>query len=89
MATRDNEDQRPVLKMAQDEARFGRVSIPRRCWAPPGIRPRAPRQMIREYTYVYAAVAPAEGKMTALVLPGTTTALRHLFLLPVSQTFQE
>ena len=89
MATRDNEDQRPVLKMAEDEARFGRVSIPRRCWAPPGIRPRGPRQLIREYPWVYAAVAPAEGKMTALVLPGTTTAMMQILLLHVSQTFHE
>ena len=75
--------------MAEDEARFGRVSIPRRCWAPPGVRPRAPRQMIREYTYVYAAVAPGEGKMTALVLPGANTVLMQLFMTHVSQTFQE
>ena len=27
--------------MAQDEGRFGRISRPHRCWAPPGIRPHA------------------------------------------------
>jgi hypothetical protein len=43
--------------------------------------------MIREYTYVYAAVAPAEGKMTALVLPGANTAMMQGFLEHVSQTF--
>lgn len=75
--------------MAEDEGRFGRVSIPRRSWAPAGVRPRAPRQMVREYTYVYAAVAPAEGKMTALVLPTANTAMMQLFLEHVSQTFAE
>jgi hypothetical protein len=55
--------------MAEDEGCFGRLSIPRRAWAPPGVRPHAPRQVIREYTYVYAAVAPAEGLMTSLILP--------------------
>lgn len=73
--------------MAEDEGRFGRVSIPRRAWAPPGIRPRAPRQIVREYTYVYAAVAPAEGKMTSLILPTVNTAMMQLFLEHVSQTF--
>ena len=34
-----------------------------------------PGQIVREYTYVYAAVAPAEGKMTALVLPTANTAM--------------
>jgi hypothetical protein len=45
--------------------------------------------MVREYTYVSAAVAPAEGKMTALVLPTANTAMLHLFLEQVSQTFKE
>jgi hypothetical protein len=75
--------------MAEDEGCFGRVSIPRRAWAPPGVRPRAPRQIVREYTYVYAAVAPAEGKLTSLILPTATTAMMQLFLEHVSQTFAE
>lgn len=75
--------------MAEDEGRFGRVSIPRRAWAPPGVRPRAPRQMVREYTYVFAAIAPAEGKMTALVLPTANTTMMQLFLEHVSQTFAQ
>jgi hypothetical protein len=62
---REPTDERPVLQMAEDEGRFGRISQPRRAWAPPGVRPRSPRQIVREYTYVYAAVAPAEGKMTS------------------------
>ena len=89
VATRSAEDRRPVLKMAQDEGRFGRVSIPRRAWAPPGVRPRAPRQLVREYTYVYTAVAPEEGKMTSLILPGANTAMMNLFLEHVSQSFAD
>src|SRR5260370_1362029 len=75
--------------MAEDEGRFGRVRIPRRAWAPPGVRPRAPRQIVRESTYVYAAVAPAEGKMTSLVLPTVNTAMMQLFLDHVSHTFAQ
>ncbi len=86
---REPTDQRPVLQMAEDEGRFGRISQPRRAWAPPGVRPRSPRQIVREYTYVYAAVAPAEGKMTSLILPRADTAMMHLFLEHVAKTFQE
>ncbi len=73
--------------MAQDEGCFGRLSIPRRAWAPPGMRPHAPRQVVREYTYVYAAVAPAEGKMTSLILPSADTQMMELFLSHVSSTY--
>ena len=72
--------------MAEDEGCFGRISIPRRAWAPPGVRPQAPRQVVREYTYVYAAVAPAQGKMTSLILPSADTEMMNLFLEPVSKT---
>jgi hypothetical protein len=73
--------------MAEDEGRFGRVSIPRRAWAPPGVRPQATRQVVREYTHVYAAVAPAEGKMTSLILPAADTEMMSVFLEHVSSTF--
>lgn len=89
VATRPPEDERPVLIMAQDEGRFGRICHPKRCWAPPGIRPRSPRQIVREYTYVYAAVAPAEGKMTSLILPMADTAMMNLFLEHVGKTFMD
>lgn len=86
LATRELTDERPVLKMAEDEGCFGRLSIPRRAWAPPGIRPQAPRQLVREYTYVYAAVAPAEGQRTSLVLPSSDTEMMNLFREHVSST---
>jgi hypothetical protein len=73
--------------MAEDEGCFGLLSIPRRAWAPPGIRPHAPRQVERSYTYVYAAVAPAEGKMISLILPSANTEMMDLFLEHVSTTF--
>ncbi len=89
LASRDPEDNRPVLIMPQDEGRFGRISDPRACWAPAGIRPRVPKQIVREYLYVYAAVAPALGKMTALILPYTNTNMMNIFLQEVSQEFAE
>ncbi len=73
--------------MAQDEGRFGRISTPKRAWAPPGIRPKVPRQVVRESSYVYAAVAPEQGLMTSLILPSANTAMMNLFLAQVAQDF--
>ena len=87
--TRDPKDERPVLKMAQDEACFGRISMVRRSWAPKHIRPLVPNQIVREYTYAYAVVAPKEGKMTSLILPTADTAMMNLFLEHVSRTFSK
>jgi hypothetical protein len=39
----------PVRVMFEDEARFGRSSDPRRCWAPAGGRPEVHTQIVREY----------------------------------------
>jgi transposase len=87
VTTRKVGDERPVLIMAQDEGCFGRISRAKPCWAPPGVRPHAPAQIVREYTYAYAAVAPALGQMVSLILPEVSTAMMNLFLEHVSQTF--
>jgi len=87
IASRDPEDERPVLKMAQDEACFGRISTIGRSWAPKHIRPLTPRQIVREYTYVYAVVSPKEGKMTSLILSSADTSMMNIFLQHVSHTF--
>jgi transposase len=77
------------MLMAQDEGCFGRISMPRRCWAPAGVRPVVARQVVREYVYVYSAVAPALGRMTSLLLPRADTAMMNLFLAHVGQEFRD
>ena len=47
--------------MFQDEARFGRINDPKRCWSPKRTRPTVGKQIIREYTYAYGAVSPRDG----------------------------
>jgi hypothetical protein len=86
LAPRPAADTRPVLLMAQDAGRFGRISLPRACWAPAGVRPTVRQQMVRESTYVDSAVAPALGQMTSLILPGVDTALLTTFLRHVADT---
>jgi transposase len=87
MKARDPTDERPVLILAQDEARFGLISDPRRSWAPKPVRPLVARKIARHYTYVYAAVAPETGEMTALILPATNTSMMNIFLHHVSTRF--
>jgi hypothetical protein len=71
--------------MFEDEARFGRLNDPRRCWAPAGIRPRVGAQVVREYTHVFAAVSPADGTLDTLILPEADTGAMSLFLAEVSR----
>ena len=85
--TKDPEDDRPTLIMAQDEGRFGRISTPRRAWAPEHVRPLVSSQFVREYVYAYAAVAPEVGKITFLVLPYSNTVMMSMFLKEVSKDF--
>jgi hypothetical protein len=89
MTGRDPEDSRPVAIMSQDEGRFGRISDHRYCWAPKGMRPKAPRQIVRKFLYVYTAVCMALGKMTSLILPYANTEMMNLFLQEVSEDFKD
>ena len=75
--------------MSQDEGRFGRISDYRYCWAPKGMRPKAPRQIVRKFLYVYAAVCMALGRMTSLILPYANTEMMNLFLQEVSEDFKD
>lgn len=73
--------------MFQDEASFGRINKPKRCWCPKGIRPTVPCQRIREYTYAYAAASPMDGEMVSLVLPYANTDCMNIFLDEVSKRY--
>ena len=57
-ASLKNEDQLPLRLMFQDEARFGRISNPRSCWAPVPHRPVVNLALVREFRYEYAAISP-------------------------------
>lgn len=70
--------------MFQDEGRFGRISTPQRCWAPRGMRPAVPSQIVREYTYAYVAVSPHDGTMDSLILPEVSERAMSIFMQEVS-----
>lgn len=76
---------RMILRLRfQDEARFGRINDPRQCWAQKGIRPVTPKQIIREYTYLYGAFCPEDGSMDSLILPHMDSFCMNLFLREVA-----
>lgn len=75
--------------MFQDEARFGRINDPKRCWSPKGTRPTVGKQIIRKYTYAYGAVSPRDGAADFLILPVMTAVAMNVFLKEVGQRHED
>lgn len=76
-----------IRLMFQDEAGFGRINKPKRCWCPKGVRPNTPCHHIREYRYAYGAVEPQTGESVFLVLPYCNTVCMNIFLQEVSKSY--
>ena len=75
--------------MFQDEARFGRICEPKRCWSPNGIRPEVRSQRVREYTYLYGAFSPKDGESCFLILPRMDKICMQIFLDELSKTYPD
>lgn len=75
--------------MFMDEARFGRINRPVRCWAPAHTRPVIGCQVVREYLYAYTAVCPADGQTCSLVLPTMQTQCFQEYLAVLSARFPD
>lgn len=73
--------------MFMDEARFGRMNRPVRCWAPAGTRPVVGCQTVREYIYAYGALCPRDGALCSLILPSMHAACFGLFCAEVSRRY--
>jgi hypothetical protein len=71
--------------MFMDEARFGRMNRPVRCWAPPGVRPVVDCQTVREYTYAYGALCPRDGVLDSLIMPTMHAGCFELFVAEVAR----
>ncbi len=81
--------QKTLRVLFQDEARFGRISDPRRCWCSAGKRPIVKSQVVREYTYLYGALSPADGHCDFLVLPAMTKTCMAIFLEELSNRYPD
>jgi len=73
-----------AIIMFQDEARFGRINSPHKCWVQ-GKRPTVYCQIVREFTYAYAAVCPFDGTTDSLVLPMVSSKAMSVFLEEVGK----
>lgn len=73
--------------MFQDEARFGRMAKPRRCWAPKPCRPIMLNGYEREFVYAYGAVSPREGRFDWKICPQMNTERMSEFLAQISQRY--
>jgi hypothetical protein len=71
--------------MFQDEARFGRMARPKRCWAPAPCRPTMLNGYEREFVYVYGAVSPIQGELDWRICREMNTTRMSQFLEQVSQ----
>ena len=75
--------------MFQDEAGFGRINKPKRCWCRKGIRPTVPCHHIREYRYLYGAVSPLDGELFSLVMPYANTDCMNVFMSELSKAYPD
>ena len=78
-----------VRLMFQDEAGFGRINKPKRCWCSKKTRPSVPCHHIREYGYAYGAVEPTTGDHFFLVLPRCDTTCMNVFLEELSKAYPD
>jgi hypothetical protein len=84
-----NEDKLPLRLMFQDEARFGRISDPRSCWAPAPHRPVVNLALVREFRYEYAAVSPWDGCLDFMTAEKMNTGNMSRFLGQVSEAHKD
>lgn len=75
--------------MFQDEARFGRMSNPRSCWAPAPHRPVVNLALVREFRYEYAAVSPWDGCLDYMTVDKMNTESMTRFLAQVSAAYHD
>jgi putative transposase len=75
--------------MFMDEAAFGRINKPKRCWCPSGVRPVVPCHHIREYRYAFGAVEPATGDNFFLISSHCDTISMGVFLRELSAEFAD
>jgi transposase len=85
--TFDIQANRPIKLWSEDEARFGRMNNPKRCWAPAKVRPIVHLQRIREYVYVFAATCSWTGETYSLILPLCNTEAMQIFLKKFSEEY--
>ena len=75
---------KPLEVWFQDEARFGQQGTLTRVWARLGTRPRALRDTLYEWAYLFGAACPGRGVAAGLVLAHVNTAAMNLHLAEIA-----
>lgn len=78
-----------LVVLFEDEARFGRIQAPKKCWAPLRFRPTVPAQEVRQYTHSFGAVNPEDGTWISLILPHSNTHSMNAFLEEVKACYPD
>ena len=76
---------KPMRLMFQDEARLGRISDTRYCWARRPMRPMVKAMLTYQYTDAYGAVPPLDGKFDSLVRPLVNTECMQLLITEIGK----
>jgi transposase len=84
-AIKKNKYNKEVVLFFQDEARYGRLSHPRSCWAPLPERPMVNLAIIREFRYIYAAASPNTGLLHYLFFEQMNTDNMSYYLERLSR----
>jgi len=83
-----NKEKRRIRLIFQDEARFGRMSSPKSCWAPSPLRPMVSLALVREFNYIYGAISPWDGRLDYMITEKMNTENMNLFLSQVKRAHQ-
>ncbi len=75
--------------MFQDEARFGRISRCRYCWAKSPLRPTVKAMLTHQSVYAYGAVSIPQGNFDSLVLPHVTSDCMAIFLAEIAKRYPD
>ena len=78
-----------VRLMFEDEAGFGRINKPKRCWCNKKVRPSVPCHHIREYRYAFGAVEPMTGEHFFWVMSHCDTVCMNYYLAKLSETYPD
>jgi len=78
-----------LVVLFEDEARFGRIQTPKKCWAPLKSRPLVPAQEICQFTHSFGAVNPVDGTWISLILPRSNTEAMNLFLTEIKAYYPD
>lgn len=79
----------PIKLFAEDESRFGLMTILRRRITLKGVKPKALFQHSFDNTYLYGVVAPLTGESFFLEFPYLDTQCFQIFIDQFSQTFSD